>query len=341
MSDLFISRPPVSECSCGGDLAAAVSDAEWDGSSARFTPEQWRDSTILHRKPEGDQDPLVKDLHSLPIREPDGTLNRNAVHAAAARINQVEDVTAEELSDAKSALRQAYEELGEDPPDNISASVSSGTAPLPAEWFMSPELSEPTHTIVEPTGRTYGHVALWGTCHRAKRGYCLTPPAAPDGSYGDFLHGHVGTTLGFVPVGQITMGTPHPSPHIPYEEKWWHYGNTGFAVADITVGEDEHGIWFSGAVRPAKMHLAGDLMAGSLSGHWVDQVLIAVLAVNVPGYPVRPAGVHAQGQVMELAASGADAGVLTDVDVGKVAAAVIRGLGRERRISHLRSVVNG
>lgn len=125
-----------------GTTRFAITDREWDGDSARFTPEQWRDSTILHRAPEEGQDPLTKSLHSLPIREPNGDLNRNAVHAAAARINQVTDATDEEIAAAKRRLRGAYEELNEDPPEVIQASQKFQRGP---GWVTHPEETRRLH----------------------------------------------------------------------------------------------------------------------------------------------------------------------------------------------------
>jgi hypothetical protein len=92
-----------------------VSEEKWDGSAGRFTPEQWKKSTILHVC-----DGMEKSCHKLPIREPGGALSRAGVHAAASRFGQV-DAPAEAKAKAKSALRGAYKQLGEEPPDNIKA----------------------------------------------------------------------------------------------------------------------------------------------------------------------------------------------------------------------------
>src|SRR4051794_10393753 len=58
---------------------AQVTNKPWDGSPSRFTDAEWQRSCVLDRG--GDAPP--KQRCSLPIREPDGTLNRNAVQAAA------------------------------------------------------------------------------------------------------------------------------------------------------------------------------------------------------------------------------------------------------------------
>ena len=51
-----------------------ISDAAWDGSAGRFTPEQWKKSTVLHVCT-GDE----KSCHKLPIREPGGALSAGPV----------------------------------------------------------------------------------------------------------------------------------------------------------------------------------------------------------------------------------------------------------------------
>ena len=106
-------------------LDAKVTDAAWDGSASRFTDEQYARSCVLDRAKCGDGEMTTRQRYSLPVREPGGELNRNAVHAAASRIGQV-DACPEAVAAAKSALRRAYGELGEDAPDSIKASVNEG-----------------------------------------------------------------------------------------------------------------------------------------------------------------------------------------------------------------------
>lgn len=60
----------------------ATTSKPWDGSPARFTDEQYRAATLFCRPGEGPP----KDLCSLPVLEPDGSLNTNALGAAAAAL---------------------------------------------------------------------------------------------------------------------------------------------------------------------------------------------------------------------------------------------------------------
>lgn len=94
-----------------------ISEKPWDGSSSRFTDDEWFRSTIIHTN----GDSRVKSDNKLPILEPSGALSRAGVHAAAARLNQVQAAPAL-ISKAKGSLRTAYKELGEEAPDGIKAS---------------------------------------------------------------------------------------------------------------------------------------------------------------------------------------------------------------------------
>jgi hypothetical protein len=97
----------------------AISEGEWDGSASRFTDEEWRRSTILDR---GEEFNTPKERYALPIREPNGDLSRAGVHAAAARINQV-DAPASAIDAARRALVRAYGELDEEPPESLTAAT--------------------------------------------------------------------------------------------------------------------------------------------------------------------------------------------------------------------------
>lgn len=95
-----------------------ISNKPWSQfSQADYTPEQWRRACLLHL---ADDD--VKDHHKLPVREPDGTLNRNAVHAAAAVLAGARggvDAPAEAKRKAARKLIALYRELEEEPPASL------------------------------------------------------------------------------------------------------------------------------------------------------------------------------------------------------------------------------
>jgi phage head maturation protease len=94
---------------------ATVSDAPWDGDAGRFTLEQWKRSCLINHGGDGS----TKGQYSLPVREPDGTLNKNGLSAAAGRLNQVQGITAEARATAARKLISLYHEIGMDPPDHL------------------------------------------------------------------------------------------------------------------------------------------------------------------------------------------------------------------------------
>lgn len=186
----------------------------------------------------------------------------------------------------------------------------------PVDWFRNPDLSVPTGITVTADGRVYGHAALWGTCHIGQAGVCVTPPREDDHPY--FMTGNVWVEdESSVSVGQITVGTNHAPLSYNHRAASDHYDNTGAAVADVAVGNDAHGIWVAGSIRPgasaARIHELR--AAGQVSGDWRriggSLRLVGLLAVNVPGFPVPKLGSYlVEGQQLALVASGIPA--LTD-----------------------------
>lgn len=201
-----------------------------------------------------------------------------------------------------------------DAPAGITASAA-GLAPLhpPAGWFEDPAFEELTPLTVTPEGRIYGHLAPWGACHVGIADQCVQPPPSPSG-YALFHLGDVETDDGqLVPVGTLTLDTGHADLKLGSTAARMHYDHTGTAAADVRVGEDDHGIWFTGAIRPElDAFSVRKLRAAKVSGDWRpvggDLELVAALSVNVPGFPVvRPrAAVAASGRVLALVAAGID-----------------------------------
>lgn len=176
---------------------------------------------------------------------------------------------------------------------------------LPAEWFQDPELKMPTPVTVTREGRVFGHIAQWGVCHSGLGlsvgldDSCTAPPNSPT-NYAYYRTGIVDTDKGEVPVGNITMGIGHAGARLSANAAAAHYDNVDAVVADVVTGEDEFGIWFSGAMRP---NLSDDQVrafkASTLSGDWRriggELELVAALSVNVPGFPIPRLGLAASG----------------------------------------------
>lgn len=183
----------------------------------------------------------------------------------------------------------------------------------PADWFEDPHLAGPTPVTVTDEGRIFGHLATWGTCHIGNPegpGRCTEAPR----SITDYAYFRTGETVAEngdrIPVGVITLDTLHARGDLGARATMAHYEDTGTGVADVTAGEDEHGVWVAGSLRssvtPDQVRV---LRASPLSGDWRriggNLELVAALAVNVPGFPVpRPSGLVASGLVQSLVASG-------------------------------------
>jgi hypothetical protein len=175
---------------------------------------------------------------------------------------------------------------------SIVASGHPIEAPIvpPSAWFSDPELNAPTPLTVTDEGRIFGHLAVWGQCHIGHTNRCVEPPASIT-NYAHFLTGEILCEDGKrLPVGQITMNGNHAPHSYGADATSAHYDNTALAAADVTAGEDAFGIWVSGAIRPdLHPNQIRGLMASDVSGDWRriggNLELVAVLSVNVPGFP--------------------------------------------------------
>lgn len=205
------------------------------------------------------------------------------------------------------------EDEGTSSEDDEMPMMAAGAAPLapPQVWFADPHLTGPTALTVTEEGRVYGHLAAWGTCHISHtHSGCVTPPRSLAG-YAYFHTGAVRTSEGTeVAVGHLTLNTRHAGTSLSATAAASHYEQTGAVIADVTAGEDSHGIWVAGALRPnASPEQVRELRAAPISGDWRriagNLELVAALAVNVPGFPVpRPQGLVASGSVLSLVAAG-------------------------------------
>lgn len=187
--------------------------------------------------------------------------------------------------------------------------ASAGPLDPPTAWFLDPELGGPTPMTITPEGRIYGHMAPWDACHTGIAGRCQPPPR--QGNYAHFRLGAVLTREGdLIPTGAITMGGGHADdrPGVSVAATRAHYDDVSTALADVAAGEDEHGIWFAGAMRPEVTDAqVRALRASPLSGDWREiggrLQLVACHAVNTAGFPV-PRAIVAAGRVVALTAAG-------------------------------------
>lgn len=173
---------------------------------------------------------------------------------------------------------------------------ASASPPLPPlDWFRQPDLSELTPLTISDTGRVFGHIAGWGTCHIGLPG-CVTPPRSQSG-YSDF-HGDAQPTQEGVllPVGVLVAGPRHADPQLAFHAAQAHYDDPAARVAKVVAGEDDHGIWVAGWILPEATEEARRIFTSSpVSGDWRWRAgsleLTAVCSVNVPGFPIPRARV--------------------------------------------------
>lgn len=190
--------------------------------------------------------------------------------------------------------------------------VAAARRVFDSNLFARVELENPRVGVIvdDDDLHVYGYMAQWGVCHIGIDGICTTaPPSQTD--YWYYATGVVDTTDGEIRVGQITMDTGHASLKASAKVAAAHYDNTGAAVADVHVGEDAFGIWFSGVLRPTitddQLHA---LRASSrISGDWRliggNLEMVAGLVVNVPGLPIPHTMVaSAEGVQTALVAAG-------------------------------------
>lgn len=201
-----------------------------------------------------------------------------------------------------------YEEATDDP-ESLSASLVASAAPVipPRNWFKQPKLTAPTPITVSEDGQVFGHIAAWNVNHIGLPGQ--TRPPRSRSNYQYFRTGVLRTDDGDIPVGQLTLSGGHAPLHASASDAVKHYDDTASAIADVTAGEDQFGIWVSGALRPeATPEQVRALRASAPSGDWRPingrLELVAVCQVNVPGFPVARAMV-AGGAITALVAAGA------------------------------------
>lgn len=189
------------------------------------------------------------------------------------------------------------------------AFVAAGSyADMKAEWFQNPNFTGPTQLTITEDGRVFGHLAVWTTCHIGIPGVCSAAPHSPS-NYSYFHTGRIATDQGDVRVGNLTHGIGHASLRARAAAATAHYDQTSAVWAHVAVGEDAHGIWYSGVVKPgvSKDKIAEIRAIGALSGDWrypegqLD--LVAAVSVGTPGLPVRAQIAAENGHQTALIAS--------------------------------------
>lgn len=153
----------------------------------------------------------------------------------------------------------------------------------------------------------YGHIAPMGICLRGRVDKCIPPP---DADLNGFMRAYAPAAEG-LRTGVVTLTTTehgHSQVGVGAAEATQYYDTVGRGAADVCVGPDNYGTWFSGMIRPGTSNDDRYALAASdVSGHWeigqrgIPQ-LVGLPAVNVGGYPK---GYLTHQEVMEAVAAAA------------------------------------
>ena len=179
----------------------------------------------------------------------------------------------------------------------------------PTDWFTKPRLPHLTPLTIDKDGRVYGHIASWQQSHIGMAG-SIKPPKSRS-RYAFFQTGQLETADGdMIDVGQITLSGGHAPLDATVADAVAHYDNTRSAVMDVAAFEDKFGIVVAGALRPnVSDEQLREIRASAVSGDWRpingNLELVAVCAVNVPGFPIPRARVAA-GTPVALVAAGVE-----------------------------------
>lgn len=209
------------------------------------------------------------------------------------------------IVDTAAIIVEDGQRFGLAPTGAIAASGLSGDWSSVHWMFENPQFGEPgiddrlrydpdrsvwsCPPTVTDDGHYFGHITPMGICLRGRPDKCVTPP---DGDLEGFMRGRApaagGLRTGVVVCGE---GSNHCDVGIGAALATQHYDKVGKAAADVRVGRDRYGVWFSGMIRPGTdKKTIYDLEASDVSGHWeVTQTgrmtLVGLPAVNVGGFP--------------------------------------------------------
>lgn len=182
----------------------------------------------------------------------------------------------------------------------------------PAEWFEDPGFDELQRWVtVSDAGRVTGHLAGLSECHIGYADRCVSLDELVENDGFPYFHvGHVVTAEGTqVPTGVLAVKGGHADTSWSWRSAQAHYDDTDSAVADVRLGRDEFGVWFSGVLRPgASAEAVHCLRASGISGDWRNIAgrmrLIGACSVNTPGFPKAKARIVAGATMAVVAAGG-------------------------------------
>lgn len=342
------------------DLPVAARETSWDGDAAagrvfdQFTDGDTVDvdavsRAFLWRDP--DADPQLRGSYKLGFADwIDGELRIVPAGVAAtaggrgvdaADVGGDADAIKTRICSLYGVVRSEFDDWPECPfadepaePDGPAAEVAAArfalvaSAPLiDAGLFDDPGLTEVTPFTYDPaTGRVFGHLATFDTCHVGYKSMCVAPPESVT-DYALFHRYPLDTTAGLVPAGRITTGhgttgtgcqhagcaglDDHACTETDFAGAVAHHDRMR-TLAHVRVGVDEtnNAIWFAGLAAP---NLTVDDVAvmsrREVSGDWRDHAgslelgeILALASAN-PGFPLPHAAIRDGRQVALVAAA--------------------------------------
>lgn len=177
-----------------------------------------------------------------------------------------------------------------------SGGVRSGLPPR--SFFTDPNFEQLTPgTILPPDAngfeRVWGHFAAHEQCHIGMPWTCETPPTSASG-YSYFTTGTLDTDQGRIAVGRLTFSGMHADDRIKvgWREAQRYYEDLTTVAADIIVGDDAFGLWYSGCLRSLTDDERRQFQNASPSGDWRDVrrdgtlELVGIHQVCTGGYAV-------------------------------------------------------
>ncbi|MGB3358135.1 MAG: hypothetical protein WA972_21090 [Rhodococcus qingshengii] len=231
------------------------------------------------------------------------------------------------------------------PLEPVTAGLVASSVVYDTADFTMPEPDELTALTVTDDGRVYGHLAQADSCHIGFADVCVSPPTSATG-YAYFHQGEISTTEGPLPVGKLTLGTGHAGMRQAARAAAEHYDNTGTAVAVVRCTDGLWGPWLSGRILPGiDDDRIDELRRSGVSGDWRsiqrgsnNLELVAVLAVNVPGFPVPRTRALAASGMRSLIAAGVPPTRKPEVETAEpiTASAIASHVRAELRASAIR-----
>jgi hypothetical protein len=223
------------------------------------------------------------------------------------------------------------ESVAEDTKRAAALIASAGPAERPSIGaFALPALDGPTPITWDwETGRVFGHVATWSTCHVGYADVCVTAPRDETGAYAAFNRFPVETEDGgTVWAGRITVGGRHAALDLDAARTMSAYDGKTVA-AHVRAYTDEHGIAVAGVIElPEDSPQRAAIDRRKVSGDWRETPdglsLVEVLALSPgprrhaePGFPIPGTFSRAGRQVALTASLGPD----PDTELGSFARA--------------------